>query len=303
MTKVSKNNPILSVITLNYNAGAYLQKLFDSIVNSRLRSTIEVVLVDNASSDNSFEKIKSLKYHHPKILFKYLQTGVNCGFAAGNNRGVSISDPQSKYVLFLNPDTTVEPNTLQGMIDYLEAHPQIDTATCDVILVVTGKTQLESHRDFPTPLNAFLHFSGISSSQYFMQSLDYSKLQKINACVGAFYLLKREVGQKVGWWNEKYFMYGEDLDFCCKVKKAGYSLYFVPDYKIFHYQGISSGIKKTVSAASRETKARSARATTNAMRIFYKENLIHEYPPIFHPIIYAGINLLQLYRVFKAKYL
>jgi GT2 family glycosyltransferase len=303
MTKVSKNNPILSVVILNYNANLYLEKLYESICLSKLNSFIEVILADNLSTDGSYENIINKNYHHPKIDFKYLETGVNCGFAAGNNRGLAISNPKSKYVIFLNPDTTVEKNTFQGMIDYLDNNPKIDSATCDVILVKTGKTQPECHRDFPTPLNAFLHFSGISSSAYFMSYLDYSKLQKINACVGAFYMIKREIGQKAGWWNEKYFMYGEDIDFCFKVKKLGGSLYFIPDYKINHYQGISSGIKKAKSAASRETKARSARATTNAMRIFYQENLINNYPKFIHPIIFSGINLLEFYRVFKAKYL
>jgi len=303
MTKVSNDNPVLSIVILNYNANLYLEKLYESICNSKLHDQIEVILSDNLSTDGSYENIVNKKYTHPNINFKYLETGVNCGFAAGNNKGLAISNPLSKYVLFLNPDTTVEQNTFQGMIDYMEKNPKIDSATCDVILAVTGKTQPECHRDFPTPLNAFLHFSGISSNAYFMSYLDYSKLQKINACVGAFYMIKREIGQKAGWWNEKYFMYGEDIDFCYKVKKQGGSLYFIPDYKIVHYQGISSGIKKAKSAASRETKARSARATTNAMKIFYQENLIDSYPTFLHPVIYFGINILEFYRVFKAKYL
>lgn len=303
MTKVLKNNPILSVIILNYNANLYLEKLYDSICQSKLTTKIEVILVDNLSTDGSFDNIVSKKYSHSKIEFKYLETGVNCGFAAGNNRGVKISNPKSKYVLFLNPDTTVEPNTFQGMIDQFKNNPKIDSATCNVILAVTGLTQPECHRDFPTPLNAFLHFSGISSRGYFMEHLDYSQVQPINACVGAFYMLKREIGQKAGWWNEKYFMYGEDLDFCYKVKKLGGNLYFIPQYKILHYQGVSSGIKKIKTAASRETKARSARATTNAMRIFYRENLINDYPKLLHSLIYLGINILEFYRVFKAKYL
>ncbi|MFZ2153256.1 MAG: glycosyltransferase family 2 protein [Microgenomates group bacterium] len=304
MPKLPKNkNPILSVIILDYNALTYLHQLFQSICRSVLTHKIEVILVDNDSQDNSLNIIQDSNYHHPQIEFKYLQNGGNIGFAAGNNRAVNISNSYSKYILFLNPDTTVEPNTLQGMIDYLEIHPKVDTATCHVTLALTGKLQPECHRDFPTPLNAFLHFSGISSRLYFMQYLDYTQVQKINACVGAFYLLRREVGESVGWWNEKYFMYGEDLDFCYKVKQKGYSLYFIPFFKINHYQGISSGIKKAKSAASRETKIRSARATTNAMRIFYRENLINNYPKILQSLIYLGINLLEYYRVFKAKFL
>lgn len=310
---LTNSHPILSVVILNYNANLYLEKLYESICLSKLKSNIEVILSDNLSTDGSFDNIVAKKYSHPNINFKYLETGINCGFAAGNNKGLAISDPKSKYVLFLNPDTTVEPNTFQGMIDYMDKNPKIDSATCHVSLVATGKLQPECHRGFPTPWNSFCHFfmpflaklfpkSAIFNG-YLLNHLDYSKLQQIDCCVGAFYMLKRDVGQQAGWWNEKYFMYGEDIDFCYKVKKLGYSLYFIPDYKINHYQGVSSGIKKMKTSASRETKARSSRATTTAMRIFYQENLINNYPKIFHPIINLGINLLEFQRVFKAKYL
>lgn len=309
----TNNTPILTVVILNYNANLYLEKLYETICLSKLSEPIEVILSDNLSTDGSFDNIISKKYRHPLIDFKYLETGVNCGFAAGNNKGLAISDPKSKYVLFLNPDTTVDPNTFQGMVDYFEAHPEVDTATCHVNLALTGQLQPECHRGFPTPWNTFCHFFLPFFSKifpnvplfngYLLGHLDYTKVQKIDCCVGAFYMLKREIGQKAGWWNEKYFMYGEDLDFCYKVKKLGGSLYFIPDFKITHYQGISSGIKKAKSAASRETKARSSRATTNAMRIFYRENLINDYPKILQPLINMGINILEFQRVFKAKYL
>lgn len=303
----------LSVIILDYNALPYLIKLFESICRSILTSQIEVILVDNDSADGSLEIIKKTKYSHPKINFRYLQNGGNIGFAAGNNRAVEISDKTSQYVLFLNPDTSVEPDTFQGMIDYLDKHPKIDTATCHVTLALTGQLQPECHRGFPTPWNAFCHFFIPFMSKLFPKSAvfngyllghqDYSKVQPIDCCVGAFYMLRRKVGEEVGWWNERYFMYGEDLDFCYKVKKAGHNLFFIPYYKINHYQGISSGIKKAKSAASRETKIRSAKATTNAMRIFYKENLLSDYPVFMHPIINLGISLLENFRVFRARYL
>jgi GT2 family glycosyltransferase len=191
------------------------------------------------------------------------------------------------------------------MIDYFDNHPEVDAATCNVILALTGKTQLESHRDFPTPTNAFLHFSGISSHQYFMQHLDYTKVQQINCCVGAFLMMKYNVGKTIGWWNEKYFMYGEDLDFCYKLKTHQFKLFFIPFFRTIHYQGVSSGLIKTKSKtqASRNTKVRSALAQTNAMRIFYQENLLNNYPALTQPLILLGIKLLEIYRVFKAKYL
>lgn len=312
--KQSPNNPpILSVIVLNYNAGEYLAGLCASLCRSHLTQPIEVIVVDNNSTDDSFIQVQKHGYSHPRINFIFHQNGANKGFSWGNNQGVKISHSDSPYVLFLNPDTTVEPSTIQGMINYFLEHPQIEAATCYVKLALTGQLQPECHRGFPTPWNTFWHFFGFGIPKlfphsrlfngYFLGHLNYALVQPIDCCVGAFFMMKRQVGEAIGWWNEKYFMYGEDLDFCYKLKQKGYHLFFVPDYTITHYQGVSSGIKKTKSAASRETKIRSALATTNAMKIFYQENLMNNYPRLLHPFISLGIKFLEIYRVFKAKYL
>lgn len=316
--KVSpKNNPILSVIILNFNAKDYLKKCLESIKHSVLGDyNIEIIIADNSSTDESFNWAQSVKSNNPKIKFIFKANSGNIGFAAGNNEALIASNHLSKYVLFLNPDTTVENDTFRKIIDFFEHHNEVDAATCDLILALTGKTQPESHRGFPTPWNAFCHFFGLGLPKlfphskffngYFLGHLDYSKVQKIDACVGAFIMLKREVGQKINWWNEKYFMYGEDLDLCWQLKQKGYNLYFYPGCKTIHYQGVSSGIiahSQKISSASRITKARSALATTSAMRIFYRENLIKNYPHSLHWLVWLGIDFLEKYRLFKAKYL
>jgi len=312
-----KNNPILSVVILNFNAKDYLKKCLDSIKRSQLADySIEVIIADNASTDNSFKLAQSVKNNNPRVKFIFKKNSGNIGFAAGNNEGQSATNPQSKYILFLNPDTMVETDTFRKIIDFFEHHSEVDAATCNLILVLTGKTQPESHRGFPTPWNAFCHFFGFGlpklfpKSQffngYFLGHLDYSKVQKIDACVGAFIMVKREVGNDIHWWNEKYFMYGEDLDFCWQLKQKGYNLYFYPGCKTNHYQGVSSGIiahTQKISTASRVTKARSALATTGAMRIFYRENLIKSYPHSLRWLVWLGIDLLEKYRLFRAKYL
>ncbi|HBP51146.1 MAG: glycosyl transferase family 2 [Candidatus Shapirobacteria bacterium GW2011_GWE1_38_10] len=312
-----KNNPILSVVILNYNAKDYLKKCLQSINKSILSGySIEIIIADNASTDNSIELAKTVKSTNPQINFIFRNNSGNIGFAAGNNEGLTASNPASKYVLFLNPDTTVETDTFRKIIDFFQHHPDVDAATCNLILALTGKTQPESHRGFPTPWNAFCHFFGFGLPKlfphtkffngYFLGHLDYSKVQKIDACVGAFIMIKREVGQKINWWNEKYFMYGEDLDLCWQIKQKGFNLYFYPGCKTTHYQGVSSGIiahSQKISSASRITKARSALATTSAMRIFYQENLIKNYPHSLHWLVWLGIDILEKYRLFKAKYL
>jgi len=304
MTKSLKSiNPIFSVVILNFNTGDYLQKCLQSISLSELASQkYEVIVVDNASADTSISLAKKI----PLLNTKYLILNTNLGFATGNNRALSILSPSSKFVLFLNPDTTVEPQTFSKMLTFFQENKKIDAATCYLKFALTGKLQPECHRDFPTPLAALLHFTGISSRAYFMEYLDYSKIQKINACSGAFLMIKRSVGDSINWWNEKYFYYGEDLDLCYKLRQKGYSLYFYPFTQVTHYQGISSGIiKKTqdVSTASSQTRLRITLASTEAMRIFYQENLIDKYHPIVGFFVMSGIKLLELLRIFKAKYL
>jgi hypothetical protein len=304
----------LSVIILNYNSGEYLLNCLKSINQSDFSNyLIEIILADNASTDqsyvNSAKFLKSTKLNH-----KLLPLKKNQGFAAGNNQAVKFSHPNSRYVLFLNPDTTVDKDTFAKMIKFFDQNPQVDAATCYINLVATGELQPESHRGFPTPLNTFWHFFGFGIPKlfpkskffngYFMGHIDYTKTQLIDCCVGAFIMMKRSVGQVLGWWNEKYFMYGEDLDLSYKLSQKGYSLYFYPGTKINHYQGVSSGIKdksKNITQASIETKIRSSKASTQAMRIFYQENLINHYPKFLHWFIWQGINLLQIYRIAKIK--
>lgn len=301
MTKsLKENNPILSIIILNYNSGNYLKKCLESLSCSSLPlNKFEIIIVDNGSTDNSISLAKNLKLLNSRF---YLLDS-NSGFSAGNNQGIKISNQHSKYLLFLNPDTVVEPHTLTKMIEFFNSDLKPDAATCKINLAKTGQIQPECHRDFPTPIAAFLHFSGLSSRTYFMQYLDYAKTQKINACVGAFLMVKKRVGESIGWWNEKYFFYGEDLDFCYKLKQKNYRLYYYPGTSITHYQGISSGIKKTESVASRQTRIRSALASTQAMRIFYQENLFKNYSFPVRFLVLSGIKLLEVIRVLKAKYL
>lgn len=312
---MNPNNPNLSIIVLNYNSGNYLEKCKESLSKSKLGDYfVEVLFVDNDSTDNSFNLVQKSKHQNKNIAFNYLKLKINKGFAAGNNQGVKKISKKSSYVLFLNPDTTVEPNTLKGMIDFFNQNPKVDAATCYITLASTGKMQPECHRGFPTPWRSFCYFSGLSKifphsklfSGYFLGNLNLKIIHPTEACVGAFFMIKKEVGDLIGWWNEKYFFYGEDLDFCYKLKNKGFQLFFNPNFKITHFQGISSGIKNTtknINQANRSTKIRSAKASTNAMRIFYQENLFNKYPLPLKALVLFGIKLLEYQRLFKAKYL
>ena len=301
----------LSVIILNYNSADYLKKCLESIINSDIGNyQYEVIVIDNCSPDNSIEIAKSVKSSN----IKYLELKNNLGFAHGNNQGLNEINSKTRFVLFLNPDTIVQKDSFKNMIKFFDQNEKVDAATCQINLALTGEMQPECHRGFPTPWNSLCHFSGLSKlfphskifSGYFLGYLDKTIPHQIDACVGAFLMVKKRVGDKVKWWNEKYFFYGEDLDFCYQLKKQHFNLFFNPNCKITHFQGVSSGLiskSKHLSKASRETKIKVAKASTNAMRIFYQENLFSNYSAPVRFLVMTGIKMLEFQRVFKAKYL
>ena len=304
MTKSPKNNFDLSIIILNYNSKDYLTKCLQSIYDSDIdQDRIEIIIPDNGTTDDSLIKAQKIG----KKNTKFYLVGHNSGFAIGNNFGVKKISQNSKYVLFLNNDTYVYPDTLSKMVKFFDNDPKVDAATCYVNKVVNNQLQPECHRGFPTPWNTFCYFFGFGLPKLFpksalfngytMNHLDYTKIQRIDCCVGAFFMMKHEVGQKVGWWNEKYFFKGDDLDFCYRLRQHDYKLFFYPNCRIDHFEGYSSKI------SNRENKIKIAKASTDAMRIFYHENLIKDYSPFWQFIVWRGIDLLEFYRVFKAKYL
>ncbi len=302
----------LSVIILNYNSGNYLAKCLESISKSQIKNfDLEIIVVDNNSPDDSIVLAQKQKSN---IKTKYILLKTNKGFAHGNNQGVKQIDSKSTHVLFLNPDTTVSPDTFQKMIDFFGQNPQVDAATCKIILVKTGKIQPECHRGFPYPWRSFCYFTNLYKlapkssflNGYLLGHLNLQKTHPLECCVGAFIMMKKEVGQTINWWNEKYFFYGEDLDMCYKLKENNFNLYYYPHCTINHYQGVSSGIIKhtrKITRASRQTKITVAKASTDAMEIFYKENLLKNYNFIVRYLVLFGIKILKFYRVTKARYL
>ena len=266
----------------------------------------EIIVVDNNSRDDSVEMLENLKFKIENLKLKIIVNNNNTGFAKANNQGIKIAE--GKYVLFLNPDTIVFPETLPFMLEFMKKNPAVGVATCRVELV-DGKLDEACHRGFPTPWNAFCHFSGLEKlfphsrlfAGYYLGYLDLNTTHEIDSCVGAFMLVPRLVGEKIGWWDEDYFWYGEDIDFCYRVKKAGFKVMFVPKVKIIHYKGASSGIKKTKSKADFKTREKAMLASTQAMRIFYQKHYRGKYPKPVEKLVFGGINLLEKARVRKIK--
>ncbi len=285
----------LSIIIISFNTKDFLQKCLASLrENVSGKTRYEVIVVDNDSKDDSVEMVKR---EFPEVIL--IKNEKNLGFAKANN--VGIKKAKGDYILFLNSDTVVPKNTIEYMLNFMDKNKNVGASTCKVLLV-NGQIDDASHRGFPTPWNAICHFSNLSKlfpksklfSGYSLGFMDLNSVHKIDALAGAFMLVRREAGKEAKWWDEDYFFYGEDIDFCYQLKQKGWDVYYVPDVSILHYKGVSGGIKKIskgITTADEKTKAVATNARFEAMKIFYKKNYEGKYPKILTKLVMLGISL------------
>ena len=288
----------LSIIIVSYNSKDFLKKCLLSIqqcIESNL--AYEIIVVDNNSSDKSSEMVKK-EFSQIKLI----ANNQNLGFSKANNQGIKISS-RSKYVLFLNPDTIIQKNTIEEMVEFMDKHEEAGASTCKLVMP-NGEIDDASHRGFPTPLNSFCHFTGLSRvfpksrifGGYNLGWMDFEKIHEIDVLAGAFMMARRKAGEEVGWWDEDYFFYGEDIEFCFQLKKKGWKIYYVPTVSIEHFKGVSGGIKsvsKDITTANKETKEIATKARFNAMRIFYNKHYKQKYPWLMNFLVDKGIRFRE----------
>jgi GT2 family glycosyltransferase len=253
----------LSIIIVNYNVKEFLQNLIHSIEKASLNLTKEIIIVDNASDDGSVEFIGE---KFPQI--KLLANKKNLGFGKANNIG--LGQAVGKYILLVNPDTLVAEDTFEKMIEFFESNSEVGLAGCK-ILNPDGTLQLACRRSFPGPWTSFTKVTGLSSlfpnskifARYNLTYLDENKTYEVDAISGSFMMMRKEVYEKVGGFDEQFFMYGEDLDLCYRIQKSGFKIYYVHSAQIIHYKGES-----TKRSSLDETKV-----FYNAMHLFVKKHL------------------------------
>jgi len=261
-------NPLadISVIIVNYNVKELLENCINSILAASKNLAVEIVIVDNNSFDGSVDYINSKFSSYPNI--KVIPGKINLGFAKANNLGVKAST--GNFILILNPDTVLQEDTLDKSLEFYKGQPDAGAISCKLILP-NGKLDLACRRSFPTPKVAVYRILGLSKlfpksrifGKYNLTYLDENKTYEVDAIVGAFIFIRKEIYEKVNGFDEDYFMYGEDLDLCYRIKKAGYKIFYYPETSIIHYKGES-------------TKKSSLSYINNfygAMQIFVKKNL------------------------------
>ena len=250
----------LSVIILNYNVRYFLEQCILSVQKALEGIDGEIIVVDNASTDDSCEMMKD---KFPNI--KLIENATNLGFPKGNNIGVA--QAKGEYICILNPDTVVAVDTFAKILNskFQIPNSQLGIIGCKLI-DGTGNFLPESKRGVPTPWVAFTKIFGLYKisnyfGKYYAQHVSHNESGKVDILVGAFMMMKRELYLKVGGFDENCFMYSDDIDLSYLVLKTGKSNYYFHETSVIHYKGESTVRDGTYIKRFRE-----------AMQFFYKKH-------------------------------
>jgi len=231
----------LSIIIVNWNTKDLLKKCLESIFRYEKNVNHELIVIDNASTDGSSEMISELKIKNQKL--KVILNEKNLGFAKAVNQGIKLSE--GKYILLLNPDTEIRENTLKKMIRFMEEHFRVGICG-GKILNPDGSIQ-PSVRRFPSLMSQIFvllkchHFlkNFLPIKKYFSLDFDYSKTQEVEQVMGAFFMMRRELIAEIGLFDENFFLWFEEVDFCRRAKTAGWQIYYFSEAEVIHQRAAS----------------------------------------------------------------
>jgi GT2 family glycosyltransferase len=277
-----KEKPVLSIVIVSWNVREDLRECLQSLLReegSRLESgEIEIIIVDNASTDGTAEMV-NLEFPQVKLLVN----SQNLGYTKANNIGINHS--RGKYILLLNPDTIVHQGALQALIDCAESHPEAGIIGAK-LLNPDGSVQ-RSARSFPDigaglfrntflgrlfPNNPFVR-------RYLLADFGYDEVREVDWVSGAAMLVRRDLIERIGGLDERFWAYCEDVDLCWRAWQAGYKVLFCPNAVITHKVGRSSDQRLVPSLIQHH----------KSMWLFYLKNYRYRYPLVLFPLIGLGI--------------
>jgi len=258
----------LSIIILNYNVRYFLELCVLSVQNAIQNIDAEIIVIDNNSQDDSCEMMKQ---RFPNL--KLIENKGNLGFPKGNNIGVS--QAKGEYICILNPDTVVAEDTFTKVLAFAKKQNDLGIIGCKLI-DGTGNFLPESKRGTPTPL------------KYYAQHLSENETGKVEILVGAFMLMKRDLYNEIGGFDENCFMYSDDIDLSYLALKKGKSNYYFHETSVIHYKGESTIKDGNYMKRFRE-----------AMNFFYKKHF--RVSLLFSAFMEMGIVFFSLVKMFQGK--
>lgn len=226
----------LTIVIVNWNTRELLANCLRSIRDARPALDYKTVLIDNNSRDGSLEMVQK---DFPECIAK--NSGGNLGFGRASNIGAALAD--SEFVLFLNPDTEISAGALEKMIQKMRSDTEIGALGCK-IRNLNGTIQQLGVQQFPTPANSVLKFLVTSEMPRMFQSMlplhDPHESGYVLKLFGACLLVRRDVLNRIGAFDERFFMYCEDVDLCRRIHSAGWKLYYMSEVEILHLGACSS---------------------------------------------------------------
>jgi N-acetylglucosaminyl-diphospho-decaprenol L-rhamnosyltransferase len=288
---VDRPPPDVSVVIVHYQTPDLLVRCLAALAASDGGVDMEVFVVDNASQGFDAAAMQSLLPGSTVIA-----NPVNVGFATASNQALLLAE--GRHVLLLNPDAMVEPGALSTMIAFMDQHPDVGCSTARVVLP-DGSLDLACRRSFPTPIRSFYRLSLLSRlfprsrrfGQYNLTYLDEAVQADIDSPCGAFMLVRAQTVAQVGLLDERYFMYGEDLDWAFRIKAAGWRIVYVPAATVHH-------VKR---ASSRQSRGRTIGHFYAAMRIFYADHYEHGQPRWVARLTYAAIGTRERLELLRLR--
>lgn len=274
----------LSIIIVNYNVAEYLRRCLSSIISFSYNIDLEIIVIDNNSSDDGWTKLIA---EFPKVRF--IQLEENLGFSKANNIGVHYAT--SKYILLLNPDTELFENSLEQVLEF--ANSKNNLGCIGVRLYdKQGNFHAESKRSIPNIFNSFqkLFLSKKQKNRgYYRNDIDEYSIAKVEVITGAFLFCEKEKYLEVGGLDEAYFMYGEDIDLCYTFIQHGYENWYYGKTSVLHHKGEST-IKNEIYIER----------FYGAMKIFLKK-YFYSQKKIFYWMAIFGIEFKMLMEKIKLK--
>lgn len=290
---MAQNKVDISIVVVNYNVKEHLANLLNSIRQARKGLKLEVIVIDNASTDGSKEYIT---HNFPEV--RYIWNEENVGFGKANNQGIQLAT--GDYTLLLNPDTLLEEDTLITMKRYMDQNPETGAAGCK-ILNPDGTYSYDGRRSIPTLLSSFWKITGLTAlfpkskvfGQYYLGWLDEDEYARVPVISGAFMFCRTKVIKELGGFDERYFMYFEDTDLCFRItQNTGYTIDYVPDTHIIHFKGESTD-KLQSSYSKRFNKA---------LYQFFEKHYSRKYTWIVQFLILLGIGIRTLLSFVVTKF-
>lgn len=258
----------LSIIIVSWNTKDLLSQCIESIKAQTKRTSFKIIVVDNCSTDGSPEMVEE---SFPDITL--IKNQLNKGFGKANNQG--LAKARGKYILFLNSDIVVGENCLDEMFGFMEQNPEVAASSCK--LTFPDGTLQHSCRRFPRFKTFFLMLLGLrylfpemkTFREYLMLDWDHADAKEVDQIMGSFMFMRKDVLDQVGSFDERYWMYFEEVDLCLRIKKAGWKIVHIPYVSAVHFL--------SKSAEQWGEAKRTIEFQTSLLKYFRKNGKLYEY--------------------------